>query len=227
MTLLRTACVLLLFALLTAGCASKPVYRKIANAPGRPPWRVVVLPAIPASPEEGKEVPVFEPGTLDDARTCLALKIPRDAYRLISLPRVDLAIPFDQRPVKGEAAIARAGRAMDADLVIQPELFAWDRSYYVIHSVARVGMRAKLYDGKTGALLGEASREQVRNQGIQKIPLWTGGLIYGPIRGILHEQMAYLCDSVATRLAEDLTAFSDSGLTEGQAGTSSPGPATD
>ncbi|MDP3937130.1 MAG: hypothetical protein Q8R92_03235 [Deltaproteobacteria bacterium] len=224
MTRSGTTTALAVLALLAAGCASEPVYLKTGNPSGPPPWRAVLLPVIPASPAEGEEVPDFSYDLLEEVRGCLAMKIPQDAYQLISLPRVDRAIPLSEGPVEGEAEMARAGQALAADLVIQPELFARDRSYYLIQSVARVGMRVKIYDGRTGKLLVESSHEQVRNQGLQKIPVWTGGLVYGPIRGLLHGQMLAICDSVATRIGEDLAKFSDSGLTE--AGTAQAEPAT-
>jgi hypothetical protein len=210
MTRLNAVAALLLLALLSGGCASDAVYQQEGRPSAPPPWRVVVLPAIAASPGEGKEIPSIDVDVLEETRECLAMGIPRDGFRLVSLPRVDLTIPPSEGPVQDEAAVARAGRAFDADLVILPEVFSWTRKYYVVHSVARVGLRVKVYDGRSGALLLESDHEQVRNQGIQKIPVWTGGLIYGPIRGLLHEQMMYMCDNVADLIGKDLSSFTHS-----------------
>lgn len=206
-----TACALLMLALLAGGCASEPVYTKTGRPPGPPPWRAVLLPVAPASPAEGEEVPVFDVDLLDEVRQCITMEIPQEVVRLISLPRVDHALPLSDGPVEGQERIARAGRALDADLVILPELFSWKRRYYIIHSVARVGVRVKIFDGKTGALLAESGHERLRNQGILKIPVGYGGAVYGPIRGLLHSQMSFLCDDVAALIGEDLANYALAG----------------
>lgn len=218
-------CALLLLAVLAAGCASDPVFRKYGEPPTPAPWRTLLLPVTPASPAEGKEVPDIDIERLEETRACLAIDIPRGPYRLVALPRVDRALSSMEGPLEGKEAMARAGQALGADLVIQPELFAWKRRYYFIHSVARVGLRVKIHDGRTGRLLGESSHERVRNQGILKIPLGYGGAVYGPIRGLLHGQMSLLCDDVAELIGDDLAAFPDAELTEGSAaGESSETP---
>ena len=163
-------CALLALAWLAAGCASEPIYQNTGRPAGAPPWRTVMLPVAPASPVEGEPAPGFSFDLLNEVRRCVALEIPQEYYRLISLPRVDHAVPLSEGPVEDEEATARAGRAMDADLVIRPELFSWKRRYYIVHSVARVGVRVKIYDGKTGALLAESSHEQGQEPGVPEDP---------------------------------------------------------
>ncbi|MFQ5457539.1 MAG: hypothetical protein ACE5FC_03650, partial [Myxococcota bacterium] len=57
-----------------------------------------------------------------------------------------------------------------------------------------------------------------------KIPSGYGGAAYGPIRGILHFQMAYLCDRVARDLARDLAAFAHSAPAAPKAPPAPPAP---
>lgn len=222
---LATVPALLLLGLLVGGCAADSVFGTLGPPPGRPPWRTVLLPVIPGSPGEGKETPVFDTRLLEEARSMLALEIPRGPYHVISLPRVDHALPPAAGPIQGQGEIARAGRALGADLVIQPELFSWKRRYYIVHSVARVGMRVKVYDGRTGALLAVSSHERVRNQGLLKLPFGYGGAIYGPVRGILHSQMSRLLNDVAIRIGDDLAHFAPPEPAEGGPGSPPPGKA--
>ncbi len=195
------------------GCASQPFVERLADPPDASSWRIAVLPVKSAPADAGDDTPVFTIETLNEMRECLTLQLPRNAFHVISLPRVDEAAPPGAPLPQDPDAIVRLAQQLDARVIILPELFSWDRDYYIIHSVARVGLRVSLFDGETGAPLFRASRENVRNQGIPKIPVWTGGLIYGPIRGILHFRMAYLCDRVSSEIADDLVTFAHSART--------------
>ncbi len=202
-----------MFVITLLGCASDPFLERLGDPPDGSSWRVAVLPAVPAPAEAGKETPVFTIETLEEMRECLTLQLPRDTFQVISLPRVNELAPPGAPLPQDPDAIIRLAQELDARAIILPELFSWDRNYYLIHSVARVGLRVRLFDGETGAPLFMTSREDVRNQGIPKIPVWTGGLIYGPIRGVLRFRMAYLCDRVSSKIAHDLVTFAHSAST--------------
>ena len=192
------------------GCASEPLVERLADPPGGSSWRIAVLPAEPAPFEAGKESPVFTIETLEEMRECLTLQLPRESFHVISLPRVDEVAPPGAPVPQDPDAIIRLARKLDARVIILPELFSWDRDYYLVHSVARVGLRVSLFDGETGALLFRSSHESVRNEGLLKIPTGYGAVLYGPIRGILHFRMTYLCDRVSSEVALDLGTFAHS-----------------
>jgi len=205
-------------------CASDSVIERLGDPPASADWRVAVLPAAPVPSEEGGETPTFDYERLEEIRECVTLQLPRETFDVVSLPRVDAVLASNNPAPPDPDEIVRLARQLDARVVILPELFAWDRDYYFLHSVARVGLRVSLFDGETGAPLFRSRREHVRNQGILKIPVGYGGAVYGPIRGILGFQMSFLCDRVSREIAEDLVAYA--GSTGGEAPRTASGEKT-
>lgn len=214
---MKTPAGLIAFSMLTItllGCASEPFVERLGDPPDASSWRIAVLPAAPAPAEAGKETPVFTIKTLEEMRECLTLQLPRDTFQVISLPRINEVAPPGAPLSQDPDAIIRLAQKLDARVLILPEILSWGRSYYFIHSVARVGLRVSLFDGETGAPLFRASREEVRNQGIVKLPSGYAGVLYGPIRGVMHFRMAYLCDRVSSEIAHDLIMFAHSARTD-------------
>ncbi|OGP84853.1 MAG: hypothetical protein A2Y95_09195 [Deltaproteobacteria bacterium RBG_13_65_10] len=191
-------------AALAAACAS-PLLRVREGDPSTlPPWRLAVLPAQPPSGETAKTNGSPARDTLEEARTCVALEIPEGPFEVIPLPLVDRDQPPPLGPHSSPDEVVAAARALHADLVLVPEVTAWHRRYYLIHAVARVGIQARVYDGRTGALLFQSRQEQVKNEGIFKIPLGALPVVVGPILGLQHTHLSYMCDETARRIGEDL-----------------------
>jgi hypothetical protein len=123
---------------------------------------------------------------------------------VIPLPIVDQDWPSASHAPATPAGIMAIARALRADLVLVPETYSWGRRYYLIDGVARVGTQVRLYDGRTGALLFQSRHEQVKNAGVFKIPLGPGPAVAGPILGLQHIHMSYMCNEVARQIGEDL-----------------------
>ncbi len=194
----------------TAGCAAEPVRKVTAGPAGAPPWRMAVLPA-QINPEEKLEAAgkmdqkmTERRKALDETRVCVTMQIPEDSYRVIPLPDVDRVVPSGTILPPGPQAITAAARALDADLVLVPEIYSWKRRYYVLHAVARVGITARIYDGATGRLLFESRQEQVKNQGQLKIPAGYLAVVAGPVLGLQHVHMADMCRNVSLKIGEDM-----------------------
>jgi hypothetical protein len=216
---------LLLVLALGSGCASDPVRLRLGEPSTKAPWRLAILPTAQPSNEGEEPAHVVSDDVLREARACIALQIPNGPYEVVPLPIVDRDYPPEYGPPAGPATLVDIGKSVKADLILVPEVLSWDRSYYLIHSVTRVGLRARLYDGWTGEALYDSAHEQVMNQGALKIPVWTGGLVYGPIRGLLPFQLRYMCHNVAAEIAKDLETLPGSpqaGAPEMQ--SSLPGP---
>jgi len=197
----------------SAGCAADPV-RKVTGRPTGPaPWRIAVLPA-QLSPEvkqkaAGKldKMMMKRTKALNEIRTCVVLHIPGDSYEVIALPVVDRALPPGTVLSPDPETIRAAAGALHADLVLVPEIYSWRRRYYLIHVESRVGIGARIYDGATGALLFQSMHEQVRNQGILKIPAGPFAAAAGPIVGMQHIYMADMCQNMSGEIGEDMRAL--------------------
>ena len=198
---------------LSAGCVAKPV-RKITGKPaGAPPWRIAVLPGQMSEKEQKEAAGKMDErlaerrASIEEIRVCMTLHVPGDPYEVIPLPVVDRVLPPGTVIPPGPEAIRSAARALDADLVLVPEIRSWKRRYYLLHAVARVGITARVYDGATGKLLFESMHEQVRNQGVLKLPPAPFAVLAGPIVGMQHIYMADMCRNVSAKIGEDLRAL--------------------
>jgi len=200
---------------LSAGCAAQPVRKVAGNPAGAPPWRIAVLPAQISEKEKREAAGKMDQkmaerrAILDEIRTCMALHVPGDSYEVIPLPLVDRVVPPGTVLSPGPKAITSAARALHADLVLVPEIYSWRRRYYLVHGVSRVGITARIYDGATGKLLFESMHEQVRNQGVLKLPPGPFPVLAGPIVGMQHIYMADMCRNVSGKIGEDMRALPD------------------
>jgi len=215
---------------LTAGCAAEPVRKITGNPGGAPPWRMAVLPAqlnqkdrLEASGNLDKKM-AERRRALDETRICVALHVPEDSYEVIPLPVVDRAVPPGTILPPGPEAITSAARALDADLVLVPEIHSWKHRYYVLHAVARVGITARIYDGATGSLLFESRHEQVKNQGELKIPAGYLAVVAGPILGLQHVHMVDMCRNVSLKIGDDTRALRPEVPSEGRADSEDADP---
>jgi hypothetical protein len=185
---------LLLVLALGWGCASDPIRLRLGEPSTKPPWRLAILPTAPVVSEDVRR----------EVRACIALQIPDGPFEVIPLPIVDRDYPPEHGPPAGPATFVDIGKSLKADLILVPEVFSWDRRYYLLHAVARVGLRAKLYDGWTGEPLYDSAHEQVMNQGNFKIPAGYLAVVAGPIVGLQHIHMSYMCENMAAEIAKDL-----------------------
>jgi hypothetical protein len=216
---------LLLLLALGSGCASDPVRLQLGEPSTKAPWRLAILPTAQTVNEGEDPAPVVSDDVLREARACIALQIPNGSFEVVPLPIVDRDYPPEYGPPVGPATLIEIGKSVKADLILVPEIFSWDRGYYLLHAVSRVGLRAKLYDGWTGEALYDSAHEQVMNQGNFKIPAGYLAVVAGPIVGLQRMHMSYMCLNVAAEIAKDLDTLPGSpqaGAPEMQ--SSLPGP---
>ena len=192
--------------LLYLGCAAEPVSRPFGEPSSASPWRLAILPTQLSVNEDG-DSPSVSSDVLTETRICVAMQMPEGPYEVVPLPVVDWAYSPEYGPPSHPEELVEVASATKAQLVLVPEIFSWDRDYYLLHAVARVGIGAKLYDGLTGELLYESRHEQVKNPGNFKIPAGYLSVVAGPIVGLQGIYLSYMCNNVARKIGADLEIF--------------------
>jgi hypothetical protein len=192
--------------LLCAGCVADTIQTPLGEPSTASPWRLAIMPTQLRVDENG-ESPSLSADVLREARTCVAMQMPDGPYEVVPLPVVDRAYPPENAPPSHPEEFVEIASATNAQLILVPEIFSWDRNYYLIHAVARVGIGAKLYDGLTGELLYESQHEQVMNQGNFKIPGGYLAVVAGPIVGLQGIYLSYMCNNVAGKIGTDIETF--------------------
>jgi hypothetical protein len=218
-------------AILLSACVAKPVRKFVAQPSSPPPWRLAILPVLPGSMERGKgkmkRLKVSRK-TLEEIRSCLTLAMPAEAFEVIPIPYVDEKAAGMDLKSADAPQIQEVARALQADLVLLPGTYSWKRRYYLLHGVARVGIEARLYDGATGELVYRSMREQVKNQGILKIPAGYLAVVAGPILGLQRTHLTDMCHRVSEKISADLMQVHQAGRPEGAGlSTGPPGAGTD
>ncbi len=231
---LRLALGLLLLS--TSGCASS----RLERAPGfdpRVPLRVAVLPFVDRASGDTLVsrplvaaldlVPILsdDGATRAHAPTLLREKVQGNLHRT-HLDVVDLHIVDSlllHRGLDGlalnegdRAAAARtAADAVGADAVVFGEVTEWDREWYLVESVARVGLSLELRDGATGGLLYAGEVHDAEASGVSKLPIAYSpdgaaqAVLVQALRGLRNTLFVTLSDDVARQVVLGLGAPSE------------------
>lgn len=227
------ALLLALPVLATSGCASS----RLERAPGfdpRAPLRVAVLPFVDRAGGDALVsrplvaaldlVPILsdDGATRAHAATLLREKVQGNLHRthldVVDLHVVDslllhrrldgLALSEGDRA----AAARRAADALGADAVVFGEVTEWDREWYLVESVARVGLALELRDGATGGLLYSGEVHDAEASGISKLPIAYSpdgaaqAVLVQALRGLRNTLFVALSDDVARQVVLGLGA---------------------
>ncbi len=221
---LRQVALGLLLLLATSGCATS----RLELAPGfdpRAPLRVAVLPFVDRAGGDALVsrplvaaldlVPILsdDGATRAHAATLLREKVQGNLHRT-HLDVVDLHVVDSlllHRRLDGlalhegdRAAAARlAADALGADAVVFGEVTEWDREWYLVESVARVGLALELRDGATGGLLYSGEVHDAEASGVSKLPIAYSpdgaaqAVLVQALRGLRNTLFVTLSDDVA------------------------------
>ncbi len=213
------------------GCASA-THRRAEGFDPRVPLRVAVLPFI--DPSGGDTlvstplvaavdlVPIISDDRLakEHAATLLrehvAGSLRRTALDVVDLHVVDTLLGHRGMDVvaaydgdRKEAARA-LGEAIGADAVLYGWVLEWDREYYFLESVARVGVRVELCETTTGEVLFEGEAHDAKHAGLSKLPVAydpRGAIQAGvvePLKGLRNTVLATLADDVSRTIVTGL-----------------------
>lgn len=228
---------LALLLLATSGCASS----RLERAPGfdpRVPLRVAVLPFVDRASGDTLVsrplvaaldlVPILsdDGATRAHAPTLLREKVQGNLHRtqldVVDLHVVDSlllhrgldALALNQAASEAERAAAarRAADALGADAVVFGEVTEWDREWYLVESVARVGLALELRDGATGGLLYSGEVHDAESSGVSKLPIAYSpdgaaqAVLVQALRGLRNTLFVTLSDDVARQVVLGLGA---------------------
>lgn len=210
--------------LLCAGCAAP----RTRSAPGfdpRVPLRVAVLPFVDrASGDDLVSRPLtagidLVPILSDDAltrehaatlvRVAFQANLERSGLRVLPGFVVDSLLGHHGVDAlaawEGDRAEAarRLGALLGADAVVFGEVLEWDRSYWVVESVTRVGARIELRDTASGALLHEGEARDLEASGVSKLPIAYS--VDGALQAILGQSLKGLRNTLFATLSQDVS----------------------
>ncbi|MEQ1631301.1 MAG: hypothetical protein ABL997_02935 [Planctomycetota bacterium] len=224
----RCSFVFLLMLALLAACTGSRVQRREdqrlpkLRAMG---YRIAVVPFRVTAPDEGLLEtalgPVGEVLTLDGAalaadRGNLADLMRNDVVAWLRQSPFDVVEPWvtdtqlahaalDRASMADPQNVARIAAVLQVDGVLFGDLQRWNRSYYVVQSVAEVGLELELRD-RDGTSLFSTMRTETVGAGLSGGPTGYGSAITAPVEGLSGARLRDLGRAVARNAALDLGA---------------------
>jgi hypothetical protein len=225
---------------LLAGCTGASVNRRVdpqlAQLRGMG-YRVAVIPFVVSAPEEG-----FLTGSLGAVGELLSLEagseLPMHA-RIGGILRGDVVAWLQQsqfevvEPWITDTQLAHSGiaaarlqergtagelaRLLAVDGIVYGDVTQWNRSYYLVQSVAEAGLRLELVDGGSGKSLFLSERSETIGAGLTGGPTGFVSAATEPLAGLRSSQLRELTRAVARNTVADLNGGSLSEETGPQA----------
>ncbi len=93
---------------------------------------------------------------------------------------------------------------LNCDAVLFGKVTAWDRSYYGLQTINRVGIDLKLVNAATGKTLFEAQGQDTDNRGLSKGPTGWSSLVIEPVKGLDNAVITALAREVVTKALNPL-----------------------
>ena len=93
---------------------------------------------------------------------------------------------------------------LNCDAVLFGKVTAWDRSYYGLQTINRVGVDLKLVNAASGKTLFEAQGRDTDNRGLSKGPTGWSSLVIEPVKGLDNAVITDLARSVVTKALDPL-----------------------
>lgn len=93
---------------------------------------------------------------------------------------------------------------LNCDAVLFGKVTAWDRSYYGLQTINRVGIDLKLVNAATGKTLFDAQGQDTDNRGLSKGPTGWSSLVIEPVKGLDNAVITALARSVVTKALDPL-----------------------
>jgi hypothetical protein len=100
--------------------------------------------------------------------------------------------------------LAEVARALGVDGVLYGDVRQWNRSYYVVQSVAEVGLHVELIDATSGLTLFASDRTERHGAGLSGGPTGYVSAATEPLAGLSGSHLRTLARNAARHLAEDL-----------------------
>lgn len=212
---------------LAAGCTGISVQSEVSPklaALRSMGYRVAVMPFTISAPTDG-----FLSDSLAPVGELLALEGRRDAPmgdRLGQLLRGDVVAWLQQtdyqivEPWQSTTQLTHAGftsdqtrdpanaqalaRILGVDAILFGDLRRWNRSYYVVQSVAEVALQLQLIDGSSGERLFTTERTETIGSGITGGPTGYASIATEPLAGLRGSHLRALTRSVARNAVAEL-----------------------
>ncbi len=146
-------------------------------------------------------------------RNAVQRELSRTAFDLIPYPVIEGAIVHNGLS-KGLAPDlekiynikpSELSELLDADAILYGKITAWDRSYYGLQTINRVGIELKLINPRTGKELFSAKAEDTDNRGLSKGPTGWTSLAIEPIKGLDNDVISALTARVVKKMIEPIT----------------------
>lgn len=181
------------------GFPNPPMAAAQARQPGERPARTVRLALLPVDAAGNDKWR----GPAEMMRGFLAANLQDGLFEVIEPARVDAALAQagwtpGQAPTEEQARAA--ARAVGATAMLRGAVTQWGRSYWVVESWVRAGLRVDLVDVATGQLIWSDARKNSRTAGLLKGPTGYKSLAVAPITGMKRSNL----ERVALQLAREM-----------------------
>lgn len=187
-------------------------------------YRIAVLPFVVSAPEDGflsaslapvGELLSLEQGREQPMRDQLGELLRTGVVAWLQQTEFDVMDPWHAGTMLGHAGytpeqqrdVARAreiARVLQVDGVLYGDVRRWNRSYYVVQSVAEVALHLELIDGATGKTLFTTDRVESVGSGLTGGPTGYVSAATEPIAGLRGSHLRTLTHSVARNAVTDL-----------------------
>jgi hypothetical protein len=155
-------------------------------------------------------LPLFSENIVDSPprflRNLVQNELIKTNIQLVTPSLVELELPhhgyakdngeFDLKKIAQVDAKDLCSHLLYCDAVLIGEVSRWNRSYYGLESVVRVGLKLKLISAIDNKIIYTAEAEDYKSRGISKIPTGFADLVIEPLRGLDSEIISDLARDV-------------------------------
>jgi hypothetical protein len=201
-------------------------------------YRIAVMPFTVSAPEDGflieslapvGELLVLEDGQARPMREQLGELLSNDVVAWLQQSEFEVMDAWYAGTRLGHAGYSLAdkqerkrvqelAKALEVDGILFGDVRAWNRSYYVVQSIAEVRLQIELIDGGTGKSLFTTDRTETIGSGITGGPTGYVSAATEPLAGLRGSHLRSLTRSVTRNVVTDL----NGGALGNQPGPTSP-----
>ena len=164
-----------------------------------PAVRLAVLPFQATGKARGKAAKAL--------RSSVAADLAASDFDVVELQRIDAVLEElgwkADRPLD-PAMLIQASELLKTDLLLRGTVTKWGRTYAVVESWVKAGLRLELLDAQSGEVIWSAAKNETRQAGILKGPTGYSSLVTAPVMGLRTSNLERVGGNLARELTDEL-----------------------
>lgn len=157
-------------------------------------------------PFGAKRAPWLKPAAA--LRTFLAADLQEGMFDVIELQRVDAALEplgwSEGEPLPADLSLDALGKTLGADAILRGTVTEYGRTYAVVESWVKTGLRLELVDPKSGEVVWSDTQRNTRTAGVLKGPTGFKSLATAPITAMKTSNLERVANHLTHQLADAL-----------------------